>query len=156
MAAGRGRSGGPRRRQPGASGGPPGHIERKRAQLAAQIGRSIEATLVGECEDEVLQNISVESVKPASGNRMLVTLIVHPPGTELGREDVLARLEAQRNLIVDRIAQDVTRRALPELSFWVVRDPGATNDDDDGPQGDAVDEGRGPDDPDAWGYDPFT
>jgi ribosome-binding factor A len=91
-------------------------------QLAAQIGRSIELTLVGECRDEVLQNMSVASVEPSAGNRMLVTLTVHPPGSELAREDVMARLEAQRALILDRVMQDVTRRSLPELSFWVVKE----------------------------------
>ncbi len=96
------------------------HDERKQMQLAAQIGRSIEMTLVGECEDEVLQNLSVQSVEPATGNRMLVTLEVHPPGSERPREEVLALLESARPLIVRRATEDVSRRSLPELSFWVV------------------------------------
>ena len=95
-------------------------------QLAAQIGRSIESTLVGECPDEVLQNIRVERVEPAAGNRMIVTLSVQLPGAALPKEQVLARLEAWRGRILDRLAQDVQRRGLPELSFWVVRDPDAS------------------------------
>jgi hypothetical protein len=79
-------------------------------------------TLVGECEDEALQNLSVESVKPVAGNRMLVTLIVHPPGTDLGREEVLARLEVVRPLLIQRVAEDISRRSVPELAFWLVRE----------------------------------
>lgn len=101
----------------------PGH-RRKELQLAAQIARSIESTLVGECEDEVLQNLSVDAVENAPGHRMIVRLFVHPPGSRLPREEVLARLEAARPLLVARAAQDVTRRGLPELSFWLVRAPG--------------------------------
>src|SRR5690606_29493193 len=124
-AAGRGRAmssrrPGPRRR----GGGRPtdAHRDRKQRQLAAQIARSIETTLLGESRDEVLQNMSVASVEPAPGNRMIVTLTVHPPGTALSREEVLARLEAHRRLLVERVAQDISRRIVPELSFWVVRE----------------------------------
>jgi ribosome-binding factor A len=107
--------------RPGRGGTPGGG--RKALQLAAQIGRSIESTLVGECRDQVLQNTSVEKVEPASGNRLLVTLRVHPPGSALDKVEVLARLEAQRGLILDRLFRDVNRRSLPELSFWLIRDP---------------------------------
>ena len=107
-----------------------GHA-RKELQLAAQLARSLEATLVGECEDEVLQNLSVDVVEPAPGNRMLVHLVVHPPGSSLPREEVLARLEAARPLLVARATQDVTRRGLPELSFWLRRAEGGDGADAD-------------------------
>ena len=103
--------------------GAPGGESRKLLQLAAQIRRSLETTLVGECPDEVLQNISVESVEPAPGNRMLVTLMVHPPGDALPKDEVLRRLDAARALLVHRVVEDVHRRAIPELSFWLVRAP---------------------------------
>lgn len=96
---------------------------RKLLQLAAQIRRSIESTLVGECTDEVLQNISVEGVEPAAGNRMNVTLMVHAPGDALEKTEVMQRLEAWRPLLVRRVAEDVHRRAVPDLTFWFVREP---------------------------------
>jgi ribosome-binding factor A len=96
---------------------------RKLAQLAAQIRRSIESTLVGECSDEVLQNVSVESVEPAAGNRMNVTLMVHEPGASLAKDEVMQRLEQSRGLLIQRVAEDVNRRAVPELSFWLVKAP---------------------------------
>ncbi|MEY2981653.1 MAG: hypothetical protein ACO4CT_02965 [Planctomycetota bacterium] len=101
---------------------------RKDLQLAAQIARSVESTLVGECDDEVLQNLSVDAVEPAAGHRMLVRLLVHPPGSRLSREEVLARLEAARPLLVKRAMEDITRRGLPELSFWLVRAPEESED----------------------------
>ena len=97
--------------------------DHKLQRLAAQIQRSIESTLIGECPEEVLQNLEVQKVEPAAGNRMLVTLIAHPPGSEMPKEAVLQLLETRRNLIVSRVAEDVTRHALPELTFWVVREP---------------------------------
>lgn len=104
-------------------GGSAGGGDRKVLQLAAQIARSVETTLVGECRDEVLSNTSVEKVEPAPGNRMNVTLRVHAPGAALPKHDVLARLERYRGLIRDRLVQDVNRRSIPELTFWLVRDP---------------------------------
>lgn len=108
-----------------------GAFDRKMQQLAAQIGRSIEMTLLGECRDEVLQNTAVEKVEPAAGSRMIVTLRVGPPGSRMPKEEVLARIERHRGLIADRIAQDVSRRSVPELSFWVVRDEGTPGEDAD-------------------------
>jgi len=90
-------------------------------QLCAQVGRAIDLALVGECEDEVLQNLSVRSVEPAPGNRLLVTLDVHPPGAEMSREAVLARVEAARGVLVQEAVYATSRRSLPELSFWVVK-----------------------------------
>lgn len=100
-----------------------GSHARKELQLAAQIARSVESTLLGECEDEVLQNLSVDAVEPAPGNRMLVRLLVHAPGNRLSRDEVLARLDGVRPLLTARAQADASRRALPELTFWLVRAP---------------------------------
>ncbi|MBK8975707.1 MAG: hypothetical protein IPM29_07260 [Planctomycetes bacterium] len=134
-----------RPRRSGAGPRPAGHRERKLAQLAAQIGRSIEQTLAAESQDELLQSMTVEGVQPtASGSRMVVTLMVHGATQETPKAEVLARLESFRSTIVRHIAEDVTRRALPELSFWLILDPDAM------PEGDDAD-----DDESDWGYDPF-
>jgi ribosome-binding factor A len=101
----------------------PGGTSRKDRQLAAQIRRALELTLAGDFEDEVLQNLSVESVEPAPGGRLAVTLTVHPPGNALPRDEVLARLEAARGHLLDEVARATSRRRLPELSFWVVAAP---------------------------------
>ncbi len=104
------------------TGGPArGRAAHKQSQLCTQIARSIGSTWVGECDDEVLQNMTVTAVEPAAGNRLVVTLEVHPPGSELTRDEVLERLELHRPRIVDEIARAVHRRSLPELTFWVVK-----------------------------------
>lgn len=90
-------------------------------RLCAQIQRTLDLTLAGDCEDEVLQNMTVRSVEPAAGNRLEVVFDVHSPGSELPKEEVLARLEAARPLLLSEIARAVERRGIPELSFWVVR-----------------------------------
>ena len=98
-----------------------GGSDAKIRRLCAQVRRTIDLTLAGDCDDEVLQNMSVESVEPAPGNRLAVTLTVRAPGDALEKAEVLARLEAARPLLVSEIARSVERRSLPELSFWVVR-----------------------------------
>lgn len=98
-----------------------GGKDAKTGRLCAQIRRTIDLTLAGDCRDEVLQNMTVRSVEPAPGNRVEVVLEVHSPGSELDKSEVLARLEAARPLIVSEIARSVERRSIPELSFWVVR-----------------------------------
>ena len=100
-----------------------GQDERKLRQLCSQIGRAIDLTLVGDCEDEVLQNMSVESVEPASGNRLNVTLQVRPPGSEMDKNEVMTRLEQHRPLLIQEILRAVTRRNIPEISFWIVKAP---------------------------------
>lgn len=146
------RSGGSRRggpaRHPANDGAAP-RFDRKQAQLAAQVGRCIEQTLVGECDDEVLQNLEVRDVTPAKGGRMLVTLAAHPPGSEMSREAVLERLEQARPTLTSQLARDLSRRALPELSFWVVRAEGADAERDEIASADA-----GP--LEDWDYDPFA
>ena len=72
---------------------------------------------------------------------VLSVMIVHSI-KGLASTQTYTRGQARVLEIADRIAQDVTRRALPELSFWVVRDPGATKDGDDGPQDDAAGESK--------------
>lgn len=96
-------------------------VDRKMLQLCAQIRRVIDMTLVGDCDDEVLQNMSVRSVEPVAGSRVQVIFDVNPPGDALEKAEVLARLETARPLFVREIAQSVSRRSVPELSFWVVR-----------------------------------
>ena len=93
-------------------------------QLCSQIKRAIELTLMGDIEDEVLQNTSVHSVEPAPGNRLVVTLTVHPPGSKMAKEEVLRRLEQHRGTIVSEVSRAVTRRALPELTFWLIKEGG--------------------------------
>ncbi len=108
-------------------GGGSGGGDRKMLQLCAAIRRTLELTLVGDFEDEVLQNMSIESVEPVAGNRVQVMFMVHPPGSELEKSEVLARLEAARPHMIEEIARAVNRRSLPELTFWVIKEgePGA-------------------------------
>jgi len=98
-----------------------GRKSAKIGRLCAQIRRTIDLTLAGDCEDEVLQNMTVQSVEPAPGNRVAVVFEVHPPGSELDKAEVLERLEAARPLLVSEIARSVERRSIPELTFWVVK-----------------------------------
>jgi ribosome-binding factor A len=114
-----------RRRRVRTSRDSPGHHERKLRQLCTQIGRAIDLTLQGDCDDEVLQNTSVHSVEPAAGNRILVTLVVHAPGSDLPKAEVMDRLERHRHVLMREIERAVSRRSVPEITFWLIKEESA-------------------------------
>ena len=97
----------------------------KTAQLCTQVQRAIEVALASECEDEALQALRVEAVVPAPDeSRLAVTLVVPDREAELGREEVLQRLEAVRGALIDEMMNTITRRRCPQLTFVLAREGG--------------------------------
>ncbi len=88
--------------------------------------RAIEVALAGEVEDDVLQALRVESVDPApDDSRLAVTFIVPDREAELGRDEVLQRLESVRGAITEEVMQTITRRRCPQLTFILAREGGS-------------------------------
>lgn len=97
-------------------------MSHKALQLCKQVRRSLELSLMGEFSDEVLQGMSVESVEPNPDDKHLCAVFsLNDPDSELSRVAVLARLEAARPLLLDGLAQAISRRKLPEIHFEVIR-----------------------------------
>jgi len=99
--------------------GEPGKVpNRKALQLCGQVARTLQAVLAGECGDDLLRELQVESVVPApTSARLLVTLTLATAGAGVPVEEVLARLHAAQGLLRGEVAAAINRRRVPELTF---------------------------------------
>ena len=78
--------------------------------------------VMGVCSDEVLQSMIVETVEPNPDDKHLrAVLSLNDPNPDLSREEVLARLEAARPILINELAQAISRRKVPEIRFEVIR-----------------------------------
>jgi ribosome-binding factor A len=93
--------------------------DHKTMQLCRQAERAIAFALAGECDDHVLRELYVESVMPApDASRLLVCVVVtRSAGDGMTMEVVLQRLERAAGLLRAAVAQAVTRKRAPELTF---------------------------------------
>ena len=95
---------------------------RKTMQLCAQVRRTIELTLVGDCEDEVLQDLMVESVEPApDDSRLRVVVSAHGAAAEVAPNEVMTHIEAARGLLQREVMNAISRKKAPELAFELAR-----------------------------------
>lgn len=93
---------------------------RKTLQLCGQVAHVLEAVLTGECRDEDLQRLQVVSVVPAPhSGRMAVTVQVE----HLKSPADIAAIQAKLNFVTPwlrtEVAESITRRKAPELTFVV-------------------------------------
>jgi ribosome-binding factor A len=101
---------------------PPKVKNRKALQLCAQVAETLTQVLGGECDDDLLRDLLVESVVPApSSARLLVTVSLADP--RVSREEVLGRLEAVRSRLRAEVVSAIHRRKAPDLDFLVVARP---------------------------------
>lgn len=91
---------------------------RKLLQLCAEVRRSLETSLAGDPHDDLLQELSIESVEPVDERRLHVLVGVHGKALDAGRQAVAQRLEAVRGRLLHDLAHSLShRRKLPELVF---------------------------------------
>ncbi|MDP9172425.1 MAG: ribosome-binding factor A [Planctomycetota bacterium] len=94
--------------------------DRKTQQLCQQVRRALMLALAGECDDDVLREVYVDSVEPmGSGSQLLVRVTV-PPMVRLHSLDVLARLNDRSARLRALVAQSICRKRVPSLSFIAV------------------------------------
>jgi ribosome-binding factor A len=95
---------------------------RKALQLCSQVARLISSILAGECGDEVLSDLAVESVVPApNASRLLVTVYLTTRASEVTAEEVQAHLQQARGLLRSEVAAGIHRKRAPDLSFRVIQ-----------------------------------
>jgi ribosome-binding factor A len=95
-------------------------VNRKALQLCREVERTLNAVLAGECDDDVLRELVVQSVVPApSTARLLVTVAQTSSAPRVGTDEVLARLQRAAGLLRGEVAAAVRRRKAPELAFRV-------------------------------------
>ncbi|HEV8061223.1 MAG TPA: ribosome-binding factor A [Gemmataceae bacterium] len=96
----------------------PSAANRKALQLAAQVERTLVQVFAGECGDEVLRELRVETVVPApDSGHLLVTL--SPAEDAHPLEVVLEHLHRASGRLRSEVAAAIHRRKAPELHFRV-------------------------------------
>jgi ribosome-binding factor A len=97
---------------------------RKALQLCGQVARTLQTVLAGECGDDLLRELRVESVSPApNSGRLLVTLSLATPGAGVPVSELLARLHRAQGLLRREVAATINRRRAPELTFRLLGPP---------------------------------
>jgi len=96
--------------------------DRKTLQLCRQVQRALMLALGGECGEEALGDVWVESVEPMGSASQLMVRIVAPPAGAAAVE-VSARLNARAGALRAAIAGAICRKRVPMLTFLVVPEP---------------------------------
>jgi ribosome-binding factor A len=92
--------------------------DRKTLQLCKQAIRALSLALAGECHDDVLRDVYVDTVTPApDASRLLVT--VRPATTQADPDLILDRLRTHRAFLRTCVAGTISRKRAPELVFCV-------------------------------------
>ena len=108
------------RRSRGSGDGQDERSRRKALQLCRQVYQVLCLTLGGESDDDLLRDLTVESVVPWPNASRLMVRVVLPPGSEVGTVEVLERLSRVEGPLRRSVAQAITRKRAPELAFMVM------------------------------------
>jgi ribosome-binding factor A len=93
---------------------------RKALQLCAQVARTLSTVLAGECDDDLLRDLLVESIHPAPDSmHLLVTVSVTAAAGTVDRNQVLERLHRAYGMLRREVAAVIHRKRVPELTFCV-------------------------------------
>ena len=94
---------------------------RKALQLCAQVARTLSTVLAGECEDDLLRDLLVESVCPAPDSmHLLVRVCLAASARAVDANQVLQHLHRAYGRLRTEIAATIHRKRVPELTFCVV------------------------------------
>jgi ribosome-binding factor A len=95
-------------------------VDRKTLQLCRQVQRALMLALSGECADEVLHDVYVESVEPMGSASQLLVRIVMSSAAGVPSLEVLGRLNSRSARLRAIVAQSICRKRVPNLSFVAV------------------------------------
>ncbi len=94
----------------------------KSLQLCAQVHDALSYAL-GESSDPVLMDLVLDCVEPMQGDKHVLVVMQDPCGHGLVAS--LAALDRARGFLRDAVAESVTRKRAPQLSFTVLPAGGA-------------------------------
>ncbi len=94
--------------------------DRKTLQLCRQVQRALTLALIGECSDDLLRDLYIESVEPMGGAGQLLVRVGMPREAMASATDVVARLNARSSKLCAEVAQSICRKRVPGLSFMAV------------------------------------
>jgi ribosome-binding factor A len=94
--------------------------DQKTAMLCRQVQRALTLAL-GACGDDVLTSCYVDAVEPAPDASHLLVKLVAPPDASM--PDLLQRLDRVSGTLRYEVAQSVSRKRVPSLSWLPVLTP---------------------------------
>jgi ribosome-binding factor A len=95
--------------------------QQKTLQLCRQAERALSLALAGECGDDVLRSLYVDSVVPApDATQLLVRLVIPTAARDVRADEVLVRLDRVHGILRHAVAEAITRKRAPELAFIIV------------------------------------
>ena len=95
--------------------------DRKALQLCRQVRETLDLVFAGECHDELLHCLQVESVVPApDASRLLVTLCADLRDDLYNRQAIVNLLVEQMGRLRCEVARSINRKRVPSLVFHVV------------------------------------
>ena len=97
-------------------------VNRKALQLCGQVARTLAGVLSGECSDDRLRDLLVESVQPAPDSTRLLVTVYAGPAFAADTESVLRALYGAAAMLRAQIARAIHRKRVPELVFQVLGD----------------------------------
>lgn len=100
--------------------------DRKTLQLCRQVQR----VLMVASGDELLGDLSVESVEPMGGASQLLVRVVMRNASQAAIADAMARLRERSGTLRALVAQSVSRKRTPSLTFVVVPEISITDQGD--------------------------
>ncbi|MFK7767483.1 MAG: ribosome-binding factor A [Mariniblastus sp.] len=93
--------------------------DKKAKQLCRQVAQTLDLVL-GDCDDELMQSLSVGSVQPApDSSRMLVTVIADVPQGEFDRVQIQLQLKEQTGRLRAEVGRSISRKRVPNLTFSI-------------------------------------
>lgn len=95
-------------------------VDRKTLQLCRQVQQALMLALGGECGDEVLREIYIESVEPMGSPSQLLVRIALSSTAGVPSLQVLARLNDRSARLRAIVAQSICRKRAPNLTFIAV------------------------------------
>jgi ribosome-binding factor A len=91
---------------------------RKALQLCGQVARTLSSILSGECGDDVLREVIVETVQPVpDASRLLVTVSLAASAGIVEPASVLEHLHRAAGMLRGEVAAAIHRKRAPELTF---------------------------------------
>ena len=94
-----------------------GNHDVKVRRLCRQVAEALQSGLSGECADELLQQVWVDSVEQSDESSRLIVAVSLPEGVH--PVEAMARLEGARGRLRLIVAAAIHRKKVPDLAFRI-------------------------------------
>ncbi len=92
--------------------------DRRTLQMCGEVRRALDLVMTGECDDEILRGLYVQSVTPApDAAHLLVTVSPLDPRDPTPPHTILQHLQIFAGRFRTAIAETINRRRAPDLMF---------------------------------------